>query len=168
MGICERQHDLSANEKAIIERYRVAVYYCDNGYNIGAVISPEDQVKSVFKEMKANPHWKTSSIYIDSQNSRERAALHQMLKDAENHSFDILLAESAFSFSEDLCEAVNVIEQLQNAGVHVILLLEKINRHMTLSDICLKYLAAAAQSWATTVEIGSNGPDLQADKIEGE
>ena len=62
MGICERQHDLSANEKAIIERYRVAVYYCDNGYNIGAVISPEDQVKSVFKAMKANPHWKTSSI----------------------------------------------------------------------------------------------------------
>ena len=166
-GICKGQYGLDTNERNEMEKHQVAVYYCDDGNNIGAVISLEEQKKSVCEKLEANPEWKISTIYLESQGSRERTALQRMLEDAEKHCFDILLAESAFSFSRDVNEAVNVITLLQNSGINVILLLEKTSNPVTLPNLVVRYLAMAAQSWKTPWVTEKISSDRQTDMVDG-
>lgn len=105
---------------------------------------------SFFQEyISKNPNWEYVDGYIDEGISgtsvNKREAFLQMLKDAENKIFDLILTKEISRFSRNTLDSIKYTQELLKNGVGVYFLNDNINTILPDSELRLTIMASVAQ-----------------------
>ena len=80
------------------------------------------QIKSCMKIIEHNPDWELAGIYSDPNTSGftdNRPGFQQMLNDAENKKFDLILTKDISRLSRNTNLLFKTLEHLKNCGIRV-------------------------------------------------
>lgn len=116
----------------------------------------EEQATSVVNQvdyftnlMKSVPNWTFTTGYIDEgisgKSVNKRDAFLQMIEDAKNDKFDLILTKSVPRFARNTLDSIKYTQQLLKYGVGVYFLNDNINTFLPDSEFRLTLMASIAQ-----------------------
>lgn len=136
------------NLKPFISKSRVAIY---------ARVSTEEQAKEGIsidaqlakcKSYCEARDWSIAHIYTDpgySAGTLNRPALKELLDDAKNHKFDIILVHKTDRFSRKLKDLITVLEELKIEGVNFTSVTEQIDTTSAMGEAFFQIIGVFAQ-----------------------
>ncbi|HYD02686.1 MAG TPA: recombinase family protein [Alphaproteobacteria bacterium] len=137
-----------AGLKSFVEKSRVAIY---------ARVSTEEQAKegiSVDAQIdKCQSYcnargWTIYNVYKDpgfSAGSLERPAMQSLLKDAQDHKFDIILVYKIDRFSRKLKDLIMVLEELKEYNINFTSVTEQIDTTSAMGEAFFQIIGVFAQ-----------------------
>lgn len=116
----------------------------------------EDQINSLesqkrfFREyISRNPEWKLTEIYVDEgitgTSTKKRHAFLKMLKDAQNHKFDLILTKEISRFARNTLDSIYYTRKLKELGIGIIFVNDNINTLDGDGELRLTIMASIAQ-----------------------
>ena len=133
------------------KKQKVAVYCRVSTDGISQTTSFELQKNYYFNYVKKRPEWTLVAIYSDegitATNTVHRQGLLQMLNDAREGKFDIIVVKNLSRLSRNLMDCMNIVKELRNLPKPVGILFESENMY-TLGenmDFTIQILSLVAQ-----------------------
>ncbi|WMJ90473.1 recombinase family protein [Anaerocolumna sp. MB42-C2] len=116
----------------------------------------EDQLNSLDNQKKyfndyinRNTNWEFTEIYVDEgitgTSIKKRYAFLHMLKDAQNHVFDLILTKEISRFARNTLDSIYYTRRLKDLGIGIIFLNDNINTLDPDAELRLTILASIAQ-----------------------
>ena len=105
-------------------RERLVVYYGRVSSEHEAQLSAlENQMQWYDDQTKYHPNWKVVHKYIDEgitgTQAKKRPAFMQMLADAREHKFDLIVTREVCRFARNTVDTLVVTRELKNIGIEV-------------------------------------------------
>ncbi len=131
------------------EKHRVAVYARVSTEEEGQKNSQENQ-KSYFLQMiREHPNWELYRIYADEGVSGtvlgKRPAFLQMLQDARERRFDLILTKEVSRFARNTVDTLSVTRELRQNGVRILFVGDGIDTFSGDGEFRLAIMASVAQ-----------------------
>lgn len=106
--------------------------------------------RSFFSEyIKQNRFWQLIHIYVDDgisgTNTKKRIAFNQMIEDAKNGRFDLIITKEISRFARNILDSIGYTRELKAIGVGVIFLNDNINTLDSDAEMRLAFLSTMAQ-----------------------
>lgn len=140
----QTKEDKSSNNKL-----RVAAYVRVSSKHDDQLDSFESQVKYFHEKIIANPDWDFVRIYSDEgisgTNTQHRKGFNEMVEDAVNGKFDLLLTKSISRFARNTLDTLKYVRLLRDYGVAVLFEEENINTKNMAGELLLTILSSIAQ-----------------------
>ena len=131
------------------ELKRVVVYVRISTNHPEQLSSLSTQDESLTDFVRKNPLWTLIKVYRDEGKSgtaiASRPAFSQMLDDARNHAFDIVVVKTISRFSRNTVDLLKVIRELNALGIEVFFAQERLSSSDPKIESVLSILAALAQ-----------------------
>ncbi len=132
-----------------IRKKRVAAYARVSTLMENQEDSFETQVKYYETFIKSNSDWELCKIYSDfgfsGVSAEKRPGFMEMIREAEDKNFDILLVRSVSRFARNVREAQIYCHKLKALGIEVVFEKESISGTDTSTEMAFNLLAACAQ-----------------------
>lgn len=136
----QTKEDKSSNNKL-----RVAAYVRVSSKHDDQLDSFESQVKYFHEKIIANPDWDFVRIYSDEgisgTNTQHRKGFKEMVEDAVNGKFDLLLTKSISRFARNTLDTLKYVRLLRDYGVAVLFEEENINTKNMAGELLLTILS---------------------------
>ncbi|MCR4434326.1 MAG: recombinase family protein [Clostridiales bacterium] len=128
---------------------RVAAY-CRVSTDKGDQVNSLENQKRYFKEyIMKNEGWEFVNLYVDEgisgTNVKRRSGFRQMVADAENNKFDLLLTKEISRFARNTLDSIFYIRKLRSKGIGIIFMNDNINTLDPDSELRLTIMASIAQ-----------------------
>ncbi len=111
--------------------------------------SLENQKRYFHNYINLNPLWELVQIYADEgitgTSTKKRYAFRRMLKDAQNHSFELVLTKEISRFARNTLDSIYYTRKLKSLGIGVIFLNDNINTMDSDAELRLTIMASIAQ-----------------------
>lgn len=138
------KEDKSSNNKL-----RVAAYVRVSSKHDDQLDSFESQVKYFHEKIITNHDWDFVRIYSDEgisgTNTQHRKGFNEMVEDAVNGKFDLLLTKSISRFARNTLDTLKYVRLLRDYGVAVLFEEENINTKNMAGELLLTILSSIAQ-----------------------
>lgn len=111
--------------------------------------SLKNQVEHFDKMIKDNPNWEYIPGYIDEgitgTSDIKRDNFMQMIEDAKNNKFDLIITKEISRFSRNTLDSIKYTRELLKFGVAVLFINDNINTALPDSELRLTIMASMAQ-----------------------
>ncbi len=111
--------------------------------------SLESQQQFFGEYIKRNPLWELYDIYVDDgisgTNTKKRASFNQMIDDAKNGKFDLIITKEISRFARNILDSIGYTRELKALGIGVIFLNDSINTLDADAEMRLAFLSTMAQ-----------------------
>lgn len=128
---------------------RVAAYCRVSTDKTDQANSLESQQQFFYEYVSRNHLWKLFNIYVDDgisgTNTKKRAAFNQMIEDAKNGEFDLIITKEISRFARNILDSVGCTRELKALGIGVIFLNDNINTLDSDAEMRLAFLSTMAQ-----------------------
>lgn len=128
---------------------RVAAYCRVSTDKSDQANSLESQQQFFTEYIKRNPLWELYDIYVDDgisgTNTKKRIAFNQMIDDAKNGKFDLIITKEISRFARNILDSIGYTRELKALGVGVIFLNDNINTLDSDAEMRLAFLSTMAQ-----------------------
>lgn len=112
------------------------------------------------KRIKSNPDWEFVRIYADDgisgTDTKRRVGFNEMMKDAREGKFDLLITKSVSRFARNTLTTVQSIRELKSLGVFVRFETEGVSTDDPSSEMMLTILSSMAQEEARHTSMNVN------------
>ena len=141
--------------KIIARKKRVTAYARVSTLSEGQEDSFETQLNYYMQKIYNNPTWLSVPVYSDhgfsALQAEKRPGFMQMIKDAKNNKFDIILVKGISRFCRNTGEAQEYIKLLKRNKVEVIFEREGISSFDSTAEMAFNVLAACAQEESRSI-----------------
>lgn len=128
---------------------RVAAYCRVSTDKTDQANSLESQQQFFNEYIKRNPLWELYDIYVDDgisgTNTKKRASFNQMIDDAKNGKFDLIITKEISRFARNILDSIGYTRELKALGIGVIFLNDSINTLDADAEMRLAFLSTMAQ-----------------------
>ena len=128
---------------------RVASYCRVSTDNLDQLNSFESQCRYFSDYIKNKEGWELFRVYADEGISgtatENRTAFKQLIKDARNHCFELVLTKEVSRFSRNILDTIYYTRELKRNGVYVLFMNDGINTAEPDSELRLSIMASIAQ-----------------------
>lgn len=128
---------------------RVAAYCRVSTDKTDQANSLENQQQFFNEYIRRNHLWKLYDIYVDDgisgTNTKKRAAFNQMIEDAKNGKFDLIITKEISRFARNILDSISYTRELKSLGIGVIFLNDNINTLDSDAEMRLAFLSTMAQ-----------------------
>lgn len=128
---------------------RVAAYCRVSTDKTDQANSLESQQQFFNEYIRRNHLWELYDIYVDDgisgTNTKKRAAFNQMIEDAKNGKFDLIITKEISRFARNILDSIGYTRELKSLGVGVIFLNDNINTLDSDAEMRLAFLSTMAQ-----------------------
>lgn len=128
---------------------RVTYYSRVSTDHIDQETSLENQTAHFVKMIKETPSWTYVKGYIDNgisgTSDSKRKNFMQMIEDAKNKKFDLIITKEISRFSRNTLDSISYTRKLLSYGVGVLFLNDNINTFLPDSELRLTIMASMAQ-----------------------
>lgn len=128
---------------------RVAAYCRVSTDKTDQANSLESQQQFFGVYINRNPLWELYDIYVDDgisgTNTKKRAAFNQMIDDAKNGKFDLIITKEISRFARNILDSIGYTRELKTLGIGVIFLNDNINTLDADAEMRLAFLSTMAQ-----------------------
>ena len=142
----ERSKNMFENDNKV---KRVAAYCRVSTDKSDQVNSLESQQQFFNEYIKRNHLWELYDIYVDDgisgTNTKKRAAFNQMIEDAKNGKFDLIITKEISRFARNILDSIGYTRELKGLGIGVIFLNDNINTLDSDAEMRLAFLSTMAQ-----------------------
>lgn len=111
--------------------------------------SLNQQIDYFKKYINENPEWEYSGMYIDEgitgTNIKKRIQFQNMIKDAENGKFNLILTKEVSRFARNSVDTLNYSRKLSNLNVYIMFTIDGIYTYDDDYELRLSMMAAIAQ-----------------------
>ena len=111
--------------------------------------SLQNQIEHFSEYIKNNPKWTYVEGYVDEgisgTSDKKREQFIQMINDAKNNKFDLILTKEISRFSRNTLDSIKYTRELLSYGVAVLFVNDNINTAMPDSELRLTIMASMAQ-----------------------
>lgn len=112
--------------------------------------------KSYFeRNINSNDNWNLIKVYADEgitgTSTKKRKQFNQMIKDAENGKFDIILTKEVSRFARNTVDALKYTRKLKSMGIEVYFLLDNISTADKDGELRLTIMSSLAQEEARKI-----------------
>ena len=111
--------------------------------------SLESQQQFFNEYINRTPFWELYDIYVDDgisgTNTKKRAAFNQMIEDAKNGKFDLIITKEISRFARNILDSIGYTRELKALGIGVIFLNDNINTLDSDAEMRLAFLSTMAQ-----------------------
>ena len=126
------------------------VAYCRVSTDKDDQINSLENQKSYFEEyINKNPDWEFAGLYVDEgisgTNVKKRTGFKQMITDAQDKKFDLLITKEISRFARNTLDSIYYTRKLKSLGVGVIFSNDNINTLDPDSELRLTIMASIAQ-----------------------
>lgn len=149
------------NENRTSIKRKVAIYArvsTEHEAQLSALENQKDWYKPILTQ---NPEWELVCMYIDEgitgTSAKKRPKFLQMIKDAENGEFDLILTREVSRFARNTVDTLQYTRQLKSMGVEVFFLNDNIKTFDGDGELRLTIMATLAQdeSRKTSIRVKS-------------
>lgn len=109
----------------------------------------ENQQEYFEKYINQHPGWVLTNIYADEgitgTSTAKRNSFNQMIKDAHNGKFDLILTKEVSRFARNTVDTLQYTRELKNIDVRIIFLIDNIDTFDTDGEFRLTIMASIAQ-----------------------
>lgn len=121
------ENNLNETNNSVNEKVRVALYS-----RTESAYTPIDyQLSSLKNVVTQNPEWELVATYADegvsAKSAKSSTVFNQMIEDAKNGNFDLIVTYDIYHFARNENEAVLITRKLNSMGIGVIFAKENIN-----------------------------------------
>ncbi|MEM1484938.1 recombinase family protein [Oscillospiraceae bacterium PP1C4] len=113
------------------------------------VNSLESQKKYFREYIERNPFWELTEVYVDEgitgTSTKKRRSFNKMIKDAENHSFNLILTKEISRFARNTLDSIFFTRKLKDLGIGVIFMNDNINTLEPDAELRLTIMSSIAQ-----------------------
>lgn len=117
--------------------------------------SLENQRSYFEKHINDNEDWNLTKIYADEgitgTSTKKRKQFNQMIRDAENGKFDIILTKEVSRFARNTVDALQYTRKLKAMGIEVYFLLDNISTADKDGELRLTIMSSLAQEEARKI-----------------
>lgn len=128
---------------------RVAAYCRVSTDKTDQANSLESQQQFFYEYIRRNHLWKLFNIYVDDglsgTNTKKRVAFNQMIEDAKNGEFDLIITKEISRFARNILDSIGCTRELKALGIGVIFLNDNINTLDSDAEMRLAFLSTMAQ-----------------------
>ena len=128
---------------------RVAAYCRVSTDKTDQANSLESQQQFFNEYIRRNHLWEFYDIYVDDgisgTNTKKRVAFNQMIEDAKNGKFDLIITKEISRFARNILDSIGYTRELKALGVGVIFLNDNINTLDNDAEMRLAFLSTMAQ-----------------------
>lgn len=128
---------------------RVAAYCRVSTDKTDQANSLESQQLFFNEYIRQNPLWELYDIYVDDgisgTDTKKRAAFNQMIEDAKNGEFDLIITKEISRFARNILDSIGYTRELKALGIGVIFLNDYINTLDSDAEMRLAFLSTMAQ-----------------------
>ncbi len=128
---------------------RVAAYCRVSTDKTDQANSLESQQQFFNEYIRRNHLWELYDIYVDDgisgTNTKKRVAFNQMIEDAKNDKFDLIITKEISRFARNILDSIGYTRELKALGVGVIFLNDNINTLDSDAEMRLAFLSTMAQ-----------------------
>ncbi len=126
------------------------VAYCRVSTEEDEQLNSLESQKRFFKEyIEKNLQWKFAGIYADEgisgTNTKKRKAFNQMIADAENKKFDLVLTKEISRFARNTLDSIFYTRKLKELGIGVFFMNDNINTLDPDAELRLTIMSSIAQ-----------------------
>lgn len=132
------------------------VAYCRVSTDKTDQLNSLENQKSYFeRHINNNKDWELMNVYADEgitgTSTKKRKQFNQMIKDAENGKFDIILTKEVSRFARNTVDALNYTRKLKSIGIEVYFLLDNISTADKDGELRLTIMSSLAQEEARKI-----------------
>lgn len=128
---------------------RVAAYCRVSTDKSDQINSLESQKRYFNEYIDRNPMWELTKVYVDEgitgTSTKKRHGFNQMIDDAYNHAFDLLLTKEISRFARNTLDSIYYTRKLKELGVGVFFLNDNINTLDSDAELRLTIMSSIAQ-----------------------
>lgn len=128
---------------------RVAAYCRVSTDKTDQANSLESQQQFFNEYIMQNHLWELYNIYVDDgisgTNTKKRVAFNQMIEDAKNGRFDLIITKEISRFARNILDSIGYTRELKALGIGVIFLNDSINTLDSDAEMRLAFLSTMAQ-----------------------
>lgn len=128
---------------------RVAAYCRVSTDKTDQANSLESQQQFFNEYIMQNHLWELYDIYVDDgisgTNTKKRVAFNQMIEDAKNGRFDLIITKEISRFARNILDSIGYTRELRTLGIGVIFLNDSINTLDSDAEMRLAFLSTMAQ-----------------------
>lgn len=128
---------------------RVAAYCRVSTDKTDQANSLESQQQFFNEYIRRNHLWELYDIYVDDgisgTNTKKRVAFNQMIEDAKDGKFDLIITKEISRFARNILDSIGYTRKLKALGVGVIFLNDNINTLDSDAEMRLAFLSTMAQ-----------------------
>lgn len=128
---------------------KVAVYCRVSTDKEDQINSLENQKKYFTEYIEKNPSYKLTKIYVDEgvtgTSTKKRHSFCEMMKDAQNHTFDFILTKEISRFARNTLDSILYTRKLKALGIGVIFMNDNINTLDADAELRLTIMSSIAQ-----------------------
>lgn len=128
---------------------RVAAYCRVSTDKTDQANSLESQQQFFNEYIRRNHLWELYDIYVDDgisgTNTKKRVAFNQMIEDAKDGKFDLIITKEISRFARNILDSIGYTRELKALGVGVIFLNDNINTLDSDAEMRLAFLSTMAQ-----------------------
>lgn len=107
------------------------------------------QKKFFFEYIDREPMWMLEEIYVDEgitgTSTTKRHAFNQMISDAQNHRFDLIITKEISRFARNTLDSIYYTRKLKELGIGVIFMNDNINTLDADAELRLTIMSSIAQ-----------------------
>ena len=111
--------------------------------------SLESQKRYFTEYISRNPDWELAEVYVDEgitgTSTRKRRAFNQMMADAENRAFDLILTKEISRFARNTLDSIFYTRKLKDLGIGVVFVGDNINTLEPDAELRLTIMSSIAQ-----------------------
>ena len=111
--------------------------------------SLESQKRYFTEYISRNPDWELAEVYVDEgitgTSTRKRRAFNQMMADAENRAFDLILTKEISRFARNTLDSIFYTRKLKDLGIGVVFVGHNINTLEPDAELRLTIMSSIAQ-----------------------
>lgn len=146
---------VTLGENSRIKRKRVCAYARVSTDEEDQQNSFENQITEYQQRINENPDWIFAGMYADRGISgtqiKRRESFKEMLTDARNKKFDLILTKSISRFGRNTVEILQTIRELRELGITVYFEKENINSDDSKLDFILTIMSSVAQEESRSI-----------------
>ena len=140
------------------KKIKVAVYCRVSNKHQELEESLENQIKSYTELIKRDPRCDLVNVYHDfgiSGFKENRPGFQQMLSDAENHKFELIITKSITRFSRNTDTVLRTTRRLKELGIGVYFELQNMNTTSHAGELLMTLYAAFGQAESESSRVGT-------------
>ena len=130
-------------------KLRVAAYIRVSTKSEDQKYSFKSQYNYYDNKIQSNSNWTFTNIYADygisGTSTKTRIDFNNMIEDARNHKFDLILTKSVSRFARNSLDTIKYVRELKSLGIGIIFEEEHINTLKTDGELLLTVLSTVAQ-----------------------
>lgn len=127
----------------------VAAYCRVSTEEVNQLNSLDNQKRFFTEYIEKNPNWQFTKIYIDEgisgTSTKNRDGFNQMVQDAENKTFDLLVTKEISRFARNTLDSIFYTRKLKSLGIGVLFLNDNINTLDPDAELRLTIMSSIAQ-----------------------